>query len=602
VAIYLNYLDREFGRSVNCTLSPSLLRSVTDTILICSFEPLYCGLSLFWEQPAVRLSWDYFSELIRCDQLELTTAYASGSDFLAAKRSEYSYDRRRYPGYFTTAAERQLALPIAFRHVSSRTTPVLVKSLAEWAETSEFDDLTLSAANRRELSEIVTTTLAHRNDEAVTLSLFRAEFEGTNAGHRFSSLVARAISERYTRHYQELMSGRSPTGVRGLSFYDVLGKSFPYLDYPVLGSVLKILGVSRVDKRGLVELLSTRGGREHLLFNEQLRRLLLASVNPDGEIASRRLRLMESLPILRRHLKKRRNAESWRAEFAEGAERLADLLKEDYYRRRIDEQRLEFPSEPTLDAFCSFFERSRFSGAAEILLVVATDVEKAAVLARFSSVSQEFFGPSTYYRGTFAGRHTVLTQCEKGSVGRDSATLTINDAIKAVHPRAVIMVGIAFGANRKKQKIGDVLVSESVYPYEPERIGENESVPRGTDVPSGLVLSNRFRELRAGWSVDDAKVHFGRVLSGEKLVDNPEFRARLLKMKPDAIGGEMEGAGLCAAAARNGVEWILVKAICDWADGTKHKRYQKMAAGHAVSFVEHVLSVPGVLDELAATA
>ncbi len=97
-------------------------------------------------------------------------------------------------------------------------------------------------------------------------------------------------------------------------------------------------------------------------------------------------------------------------------------------------------------------------------------------------------------------------------------------------------------------------------------------------------------------------MHFGTILSGEKLVDNPEFRAELLEMRPEAIGGEMEGAGLCAAAANHKVEWILVKAICDWGDGTKDKKYQKMAAEHAVSFVEHVLRKPGVLDALTKTA
>jgi hypothetical protein len=52
----------------------------------------------------------------------------------------------------------------------------------------------------------------------------------------------------------------------------------------------------------------------------------------------------------------------------------------------------------------------------------------------------------------------------------------------------------------------------------------------------------------------------------------------------------MEGAGLCAAAIRGRVPWILVKAVCDWADGTKHKGHQPLAAASAASLVHHVFS------------
>jgi nucleoside phosphorylase len=82
----------------------------------------------------------------------------------------------------------------------------------------------------------------------------------------------------------------------------------------------------------------------------------------------------------------------------------------------------------------------------------------------------------------------------------------------------------------------------------------------------------------------------GQILSGEKLVDSLDFKNSLLKRYPEALGGEMEGAGLFAAADRSKVEWIVVKAICDWGDGNKHKRYQPLTATAAVSLVKHVLS------------
>jgi hypothetical protein len=89
------------------------------------------------------------------------------------------------------------------------------------------------------------------------------------------------------------------------------------------------------------------------------------------------------------------------------------------------------------------------------------------------------------------------------------------------------------------------------------------------------------------------------MLSGEKLIDHQGFRDQLHKLEPEAIGGEMEGAGLYAAAQRKKVDWIVVKAICDRADGNKSQRKnsrQKKAAENAARFTLHVLRLGGFTD------
>jgi len=86
------------------------------------------------------------------------------------------------------------------------------------------------------------------------------------------------------------------------------------------------------------------------------------------------------------------------------------------------------------------------------------------------------------------------------------------------------------------------------------------------------------------------------MLSGEKLIDNVDYRDRLRSLGDQIEGGEMEGAGLYSAAAERKVEWIIVKAICDWADGNKRRnktRRQTIAAEQAVGFVLHALQQGG---------
>ena len=245
----------------------------------------------------------------------------------------------------------------------------------------------------------------------------------------------------------------------------------------------------------------------------------------------------------------------------------------------------------------------------DIVLLTATDTERDAVLRRLDpflnrrSVLKGFSEQETYYLGKFGAFLTAVTKCRMGSLDSGAATLATQHAQRVWRPRAIVMVGIALGKDPTKQKIADVLVASQVISYEPQRIGENQTVPRGPNTPANTTLLNRFENV-PHWSFDrpdgsKCECQVGPLLSGEKLVDAMAFKELLFSRYPQAIGGEMEGGGLAAAAVRNNIPWILVKAICDWGDGKKDKKHQLLAAAAAVSLVHHVLSQTDVLHGLA---
>jgi nucleoside phosphorylase len=193
--------------------------------------------------------------------------------------------------------------------------------------------------------------------------------------------------------------------------------------------------------------------------------------------------------------------------------------------------------------------------------------------------------------GNVNGKKIWLVQSEMGAGGPGGAHETVGQAIRELNPEEVIMVGIAFGSNREKQKIGDVLVAKQLHMYEPQRRNTERVIPRGDKASASPRLLQRFRNAKLDWHT--ANVHFGLVLSGDKLIDDDEFVRELLSREPEAIGGEMEGAGLyvpCQAAKK---DWILVKAVCDWADGKKSNdktKRQLKAACNAAHFVWHALA------------
>lgn len=243
-----------------------------------------------------------------------------------------------------------------------------------------------------------------------------------------------------------------------------------------------------------------------------------------------------------------------------------------------------------------------------IVLLTVNDHETHAVLEAFAPdaplVSRR--GVDYFDLGQHGGNQVYLTISEMGSEGIGAAMQCTQDAIEHWQPQAVIAVGIAFGIDEAKQQIGDVLISNQLQGYELGRLNEDGSfTPRGDKAAAANRLLNRVRmtdvrqQRQAGtWP----KLHKGLLLSGQKLVDNLDYRASLHSVFKEAIGGEMEGSGLYASAARSKVDWLVVKAICDWGhhkNRIQKEEWQQLAAANAARVVWEMLRVPGLyVDEV----
>jgi formylglycine-generating enzyme required for sulfatase activity/nucleoside phosphorylase len=231
-----------------------------------------------------------------------------------------------------------------------------------------------------------------------------------------------------------------------------------------------------------------------------------------------------------------------------------------------------------------------------IVIVTITTVEAQAVLHEFSpgnSLEREYIGNHIYYSLGVHGKVQIyMAQSEMGSVTRGGSLMTVSEVIEDLKPQAIIMCGIAFGLRKEKQTLGDILIAEKLGVYEPQKLDINKGeLDRGELVKSSTRLLKFCRSGVLDWQ--GPICHFGLILTGEKLVNHPSFRDELLARYPEAIGGEMEGAGLYSAACDAKVDWILVKAICDWADGTKDDKSQEVAARNAARFVFHLVQNVG---------
>ncbi len=247
----------------------------------------------------------------------------------------------------------------------------------------------------------------------------------------------------------------------------------------------------------------------------------------------------------------------------------------------------------------------------DILLITVTTVEAQAVLHLFAketggAFQRRFIGDKTYFDlGEIHGARVMLAQSEMGTRGPGGALLVVDEGIRILAPSAVIMVGGAFGLDSRNREIGDILVSQQLLGYELQEIatgekGQAEILLLDDRPRASTRLLDRFRGGALDWQ--GPKVEFGLILSGDKLVDSQGFLDQLRKLAPEALGGEMEGTGLYAAAQRRKVDWIIIKAICDWANGDKGQdkiARQEVAAKNATLFTLHVLKQGGFVGEAA---
>jgi len=236
------------------------------------------------------------------------------------------------------------------------------------------------------------------------------------------------------------------------------------------------------------------------------------------------------------------------------------------------------------------------SPKADLVLVTVNQHETQAIHDAFREAtgtegSPVSLGGRLYHNlGVLNGTTVYHAISEMGSSGPGGMQQTVDKAIRALDPGAIIAVGIAFGVSEKDQSIGDILLSKQLRLYDLKRAGA-DIVLRGDKPHASNRLINHFEGFsQVKWK--GTRVRPGVILSGETLIDNIDYRDQLLKLESEAVGGEMEGAGLYVSSHDHKVDWIVIKAICDWADGNKKRKKtqrQKKAARNAAHFLVQAL-------------
>ena len=237
----------------------------------------------------------------------------------------------------------------------------------------------------------------------------------------------------------------------------------------------------------------------------------------------------------------------------------------------------------------------------EILLIPATTSEEDSVVYYLKQSSEELI--ETYIDGlrVYVGYYgkskviAVMTAPDKSRQGPIHAGVITSKMLgKVPSIKYVVAVGVCFGMDQEKHKLGDVIISGMICDFTNKRegVGQNE-YHRGPQHSVKPAITHKFRPPHGFKMPHNIKVSTGVLISTGSLIDNLDVKQKLLDQKPDAIAGEMEGAGIMTAIdyAPERVSAIVIKGIGDWGDGDKEstKKWKPFAARAAAHYVHAIL-------------
>lgn len=209
-------------------------------------------------------------------------------------------------------------------------------------------------------------------------------------------------------------------------------------------------------------------------------------------------------------------------------------------------------------------------------IIGAMDVEVAALKAKMENITVTTRAGMEYYAGTLEGLPAVVVQC---GVGKINAAMCTQILIDCFDVTAIVNTGIA-GSLCAELDIGDLVISRDAihHDFDLHFWGRPIGQVPGLDViafPADEKLMNAA--FAAAEAENAGHTRIGRVASGDQFICSKEQKEKIIA-DTQAVCAEMEGASIAHTAYRNGIPFVIIRAISDKADDSAEMDYPTFEA------------------------
>ena len=217
-------------------------------------------------------------------------------------------------------------------------------------------------------------------------------------------------------------------------------------------------------------------------------------------------------------------------------------------------------------------------------IIGAMELEVETLLGGLEDQKMTVHAGSAFYEGRLEGLEVVIVQC---GVGKVNAALCAQILCSVYGVTHIVNTGIA-GSLCAELDIGDLVVSKDAmyhdfdcvhFGYEMGRVPGMDTVAFSADE---TLIAHAFAAAEA---VNPGHTKTGRVASGDLFVAEKETKERIIA-RTQALCTEMEGAAIAHTAYRNGVPFVILRAISDKADDSAQMDYptfERIAAHRCAS-------------------
>lgn len=203
-------------------------------------------------------------------------------------------------------------------------------------------------------------------------------------------------------------------------------------------------------------------------------------------------------------------------------------------------------------------------------IIGAMELEVESLLEAMDVSASKDIAGSLFYEGKLSGTDCVVVKCGIGTV---NAALCVQILCSVFGVSHIVNTGIA-GSLCAELDIGDMVISTDAMYHDFDCCVFGYPAGKVPGMPEQYEADGNLRclALEAAESVNPGHNRTGRIASGDQFVCSQEQKNRIISVT-GALCTEMEGAGIAHAAYRNGIPFVILRAISDKADNSAEMDY-----------------------------
>mgnify|MGYP000882723632 FL=1 len=224
-------------------------------------------------------------------------------------------------------------------------------------------------------------------------------------------------------------------------------------------------------------------------------------------------------------------------------------------------------------------------------IIGAMDIEVSELIESMENIKKETISSITYYEGTLQGKNVVVAKC---GVGKVHAAVCAQTMILKYKPSIIINTGVA-GSLNSELDIGDLVISDSVvqHDFDTSGIGDPVGLISGVNLINIPCSGSLVQQIeKSAKTIEGTNVIVGTIASGDQFICSQDKRNYIVKHF-NALCAEMEGASIGHVCYLNNVDFCIVRAISDKADGSAHMDFPafvQIAAKKSIRLINTFLS------------